>query len=216
MELTKRVFAATVLATVLFLCPAAFADQVAYKYDELGRLTEMTQTDGYTLTQLSYNYDHVGNLTTNSTVKGIHDTDGDDLPDGWEEEYGLNPNDPNDSGLDSDNDGLTNLQEYQAGTNPTLVDSDGDGFSDDVEIASGTDPLDPSSFPDNVPEPVPAASSTVLLVTALLLALFVFRSSRRKADRYVISILFCCALSLAAGKGFAAPAGPGWINVQGT
>lgn len=47
------------------------------------------------------------------------DTDGDGMPDAWEERYGLNPRDPTDAGLDKDNDGFSNLQEYLAGTDPT-------------------------------------------------------------------------------------------------
>ena len=45
------------------------------------------------------------------------DTDGDGMPDGWEVTYGLNPL-VKDGGDDLDQDGYTNLQEYQAGTNP--------------------------------------------------------------------------------------------------
>ncbi len=48
----------------------------------------------------------------------VTDTDGDGMPDVWEREYGLNPNDPSDAALDADGDGYTNLQEYLAGTNP--------------------------------------------------------------------------------------------------
>lgn len=48
---------------------------------------------------------------------------------------------------DSDNDGLTNLQEYHLGTNPNNADTDGDGFSDGHEVVVGSDPLDPLSYP---------------------------------------------------------------------
>ncbi len=47
------------------------------------------------------------------------DTDNDGMPDAWETLYGLNLNNPADANLDLDGDGLTSLQEYLAGTNPT-------------------------------------------------------------------------------------------------
>lgn len=51
------------------------------------------------------------------------DSDGDGIPDAWENQYGLNLNDSSDASQDMDGDGYTNLQEYQAGTNPTLASS---------------------------------------------------------------------------------------------
>ena len=78
------------------------------------------------------------------------DTDGDGLPDGYEAlTLGTDPtkidtdnNGVNDDAEDADNDGLTNLKEYQLGTNPTNEDSDSDGLKDGEEVNTyKTDPL---------------------------------------------------------------------------
>jgi outer membrane protein assembly factor BamB len=46
------------------------------------------------------------------------DRDGDGLPDDWETAHGLSPDNASDATLDGDNDGLTSLAEYVAGTDP--------------------------------------------------------------------------------------------------
>ncbi len=69
------------------------------------------------------------------------DTDGDTLPNIWERENGLDPDDANDADEDTDADGLTNLEEYDEGTDPQEEDSDGDGLLDGDEVNNiGTDP----------------------------------------------------------------------------
>jgi len=67
------------------------------------------------------------------------DGDSDDMPDSWEDLYGLDTG-QDDSSADPDGDGLTNLEEYTAGTDPTHYDTDGDGLSDAWEISNGWDP----------------------------------------------------------------------------
>lgn len=78
------------------------------------------------------------------------DSDFDGLPDFWETRFfgdlaqGSSDND--------DNDGLTNLEELNAGSNPTLADSDADGLDDEVEIslAEPTDVNNPDTDGDGL------------------------------------------------------------------
>ena len=59
------------------------------------------------------------------------DSDLDQMPDAWERKYGLNPTDASDALLDQDNDGLTALEEYEAGTIPLkILDIDANGSVD--------------------------------------------------------------------------------------
>ncbi|MEW8627698.1 MAG: PKD domain-containing protein [Candidatus Thiodiazotropha sp.] len=72
------------------------------------------------------------------------DGDGDDdgMPDDWEITHGLDPY-TNDAASDLDGDGLSNLDEYLAGTLPGNTDSDGDLMTDGWEVDFGLDPVDP-------------------------------------------------------------------------
>ncbi len=67
------------------------------------------------------------------------DTDGDGMPDWWEDAYGLDSG-SDDAGLDPDGDGLNNLAEYQAQTSPGDPDSDVDQMPDGWEHDNGLDP----------------------------------------------------------------------------
>lgn len=78
------------------------------------------------------------------------DSDGDSLPDGYEAliaytnptKLDTDDNAVNDGDEDFDEDGLTNLDEYNLATDPWSSDTDGDGLSDSEEVNTyGTDPL---------------------------------------------------------------------------
>lgn len=76
------------------------------------------------------------------------DTDGDGAFDGWELANGFDPLSDSDGDLDSDGDGLTNREEFDADTNPHLADTDGDGMPDGWELSNGLDPTSDDSALD--------------------------------------------------------------------
>lgn len=86
-----------------------------------------------------------------------NDTDGDGVSDLCEQAFGADPLDGDDtpgiSGtLDSDDDGLTDLQECELGTDWHYYDTDGDGLPDGFEVDNGTDPNDPDTDGDGTPD----------------------------------------------------------------
>lgn len=99
------------------------------------------------------------------------DNDQDGIPNQVEVDNGLDPESAADAALDKDGDGLTNLEDYELGTeisnpdvdddglkdgdeinvhqtNPFEADSDSDGLDDGAEIALGTNPLDEDTDKD--------------------------------------------------------------------
>jgi PKD repeat protein len=104
----------------------------------------------YTVTLTVFDYADPANsdidiIYVKVTDKSELDSDGDGIDDQWEDDNGLDKYDSSDAELDYDNDNLTNLKEYQYGTNPLDHDSDNDGLPDGWEIANNLDPLDNGS-----------------------------------------------------------------------
>jgi hypothetical protein len=110
-----------------------------------------------------------GRRDSNNTSHGVflnglwvrdlfEDTEPDGMADGWETAHGLSVGN-NDSALDPDNDTSTNLQEFQADTDPQDNDSDNDTLLDGYEnksgawvsaINTGTHPLAPDTDGDGL------------------------------------------------------------------
>lgn len=78
------------------------------------------------------------------TVTGdeLVDTDRDGMPDYWELQYSLNPNDSSDANGDPDGDGYSNYREFQAGTNPLVANNNQDPVAViTADVTSGDAPL---------------------------------------------------------------------------
>jgi hypothetical protein len=85
------------------------------------------------------------------------DIDGDGMPNTWELTYFLDPANSADAALDTDFDGLTNLEEYNRGTDPTDDDTDGGGTNDGDEVLQSKDPLNSA---DDLVTPVSCGDSS--------------------------------------------------------
>ncbi|MFN0128172.1 MAG: right-handed parallel beta-helix repeat-containing protein [Verrucomicrobiales bacterium] len=75
------------------------------------------------------------------------DRDQDGLPDAWELTANLDPLTPN-ALADDDQDGVSNIQEFQRGLDPQRADTDEDGLPDGWELQWGIDPLKPDASED--------------------------------------------------------------------
>ncbi|MCC7373264.1 MAG: lamin tail domain-containing protein [Verrucomicrobiales bacterium] len=76
----------------------------------------------------------VAQLTVNAP-----DSDGDGLPDYWENRFGLNPADPTDTNGDLDGDGLTDAEEYRRGSRPLA-------WNDWMDLRHASEGLPTTSF----------------------------------------------------------------------
>lgn len=102
--------------------PATFVSQnglnYTYSYTVIAQSPEVNGANTISITGT----DLAGNSGTSTGTLTINfDYDADGMPDAWEALNGLNPL-VNDAELDPDNDGITNIQEYQLGFNPQVPD----------------------------------------------------------------------------------------------
>jgi len=108
------------------------------------------------------------------------DTDKDGMPDDWEKQYGLNPNDPTDAAKDCNNNGVTNLDEYKAGldpcdaTPPAVVSVSGNStfdaakitFSENLDLTTATNLANYTITPNLPISAVTYKSKVVTLTTS--------------------------------------------------
>ncbi|RCL35148.1 MAG: hypothetical protein DBX00_08420 [Verrucomicrobia bacterium] len=80
-------------------------------------------------------------------ISTIVDSDGDQLPDAWEETWAPGDLTVLSSGADFDSDGLSDEEEFANGTDPGNADTDGDGYPDVEEVDGGSSPSNPLSLP---------------------------------------------------------------------
>ncbi|YCM44226.1 sulfatase-like hydrolase/transferase [Verrucomicrobiaceae bacterium 227] len=98
----------------------------------------------------------------------LEDDDMDGMNNGFEDLYGFDRNDASDASTDFDNDGISNLNEFKLGTNPTEKDSDGDKRPDGTEDANQNGIVEPNesnpakrdSDGDNIDDLIEAAFET--------------------------------------------------------
>ncbi len=125
-------------------------------FDEDG-LTEFQEVMVFLTDPFNFDSDFDGlndgeEVNTYNTNPLSVDSDSDGMDDLWEVTYGTDPI-INDANEDPDEDGLTNLEEFNRNTLPTNNDTDSDGYLDGEEVDAGTDPLNSSSYPLSADKP---------------------------------------------------------------
>ena len=95
------------------------------------------------------------------------DSDTDLIPDDYEDANGMNKDDAADAAQGAndglfDDDGLTNLEEYNGGTDPNLADTDGDLLDDGGEVNGALNSFQIGHLPGSIPGGVPGEGTDPL------------------------------------------------------
>lgn len=144
------------LISLLLACQPAYV-----KIDPVFETTEETITENSN----SEDSDSTDNPDTSDSTEPSDSTDQDDNGTPDDSDWSDEPTDPDnpdqteepddsrpesDPYADSDNDGITNVNEADYGTDPDNPDTDGDGIVDGEEVYFGTDPLNPDTDGDGL------------------------------------------------------------------
>lgn len=143
------------LISLILACQPAYVklDPISDNTDD-GVVSNPTDAD-----EDSTNEPSVPDDTTSEDGSNSHDTDWSDEPsDSTDPDDTTEPSDENDTTdpdepdpyADSDNDGITDINEPDYGTDPENADTDGDGILDGEEVYLGTDPLNPDTDGDGL------------------------------------------------------------------
>jgi hypothetical protein len=140
-------YVAVVGDTVRFSVRAGGTEPLSFQWrSNSTRIGVFSLSPVYAITNVQTNHTAnytciLSNVVSGTVLSGIArltvlaDTDGDHAPDVWESANGFSSINANDAGLDTDNDGVTNLDEYRAGTDPNDV---GDYFQVDTISRMGS------------------------------------------------------------------------------
>ncbi|MCD8534628.1 MAG: hypothetical protein LR011_07515 [Verrucomicrobia bacterium] len=104
-----------------------------------------------------------GGLKASDLMRDV-DSDNDGLPTAYEKAVGLD-SDVSNEGVDSDLDGLSDLEEFGLDTNPLLADTDGDGIDDKAEVDAGTNPLSRDTDGDGIDDKSETNTGTFVSAT---------------------------------------------------
>ncbi|MHA1339590.1 MAG: lipase-like domain-containing protein [Promethearchaeota archaeon] len=109
-------------------------EQVSETIEELNNIEPISQPEDNVYT------DPNSYANGSEPSEEIYDQDNDTIWDLWEDQNGLDKNNPNDAFDDNDNDNLKNLAEFALKTNPNSADSDSDSLSDFSELIYSLNP----------------------------------------------------------------------------